>query len=117
MNTRKTGADGEEKAADYLTKNGYEIVERNVHIGKFGEIDIVAKENDGTFVFIEVKYNRVRSSYGKPEFRCDARKMKQLIRLVKMYIYGKKLHNTPVRIDVIAIDGDGLRHYKNCIVM
>lgn len=49
----KTGAYGEEIAAKYLTRNGYQIIERN-YLKKWGEIDIVAR---GTkeIRFIEVK--------------------------------------------------------------
>jgi putative endonuclease len=118
MNTRKVGADGEQKAVDFLLANGYEIIERNVHFGKIGEIDIIAKEkSDDTIVFVEVKYNRTeKSAFGEPEFRCDGRKIKQLVKLAKLYIYNNKLYKKPVRIDVIAIDGNGLRHYKNCSI-
>lgn len=118
MNTRKIGATGEQKAVDFLIANDYEIVERNVHFGKIGEIDIIAKDKDGTIVFTEVKYNQTKNSaFGGPEERCDSRKMKQLIKLAKIYIHNKNLYNKAVRIDVIAIDGNGLRHYKNCSMM
>ena len=118
MNTRKTGADGEQKAVDFLIANNYEIIERNVHFGKVGEIDIVAKEkSDRTVVFIEVKFNRSKSPFGKPEFRCDQRKMKQIVKLVNLYIYNRKIYGKPVRIDMIAIDNDGIRHYKNCMII
>jgi putative endonuclease len=50
----KTGNIGEIKAAKYLKKKGYKILMTNV-LYKWGEIDIVAKEKDGTLVFIEVK--------------------------------------------------------------
>ena len=116
MNTRKIGCDGENKAVDFLLENGYEIIERNVHFGKIGEIDIVARDKaDGTFVFVEVKYNRVvKSAFGEPEFRVTASKMKQIVKLAKMYIHNRGLYKKPVRIDVIAIDSNGIRHLKNC---
>ncbi|MCL1946042.1 MAG: YraN family protein [Chitinivibrionia bacterium] len=118
MNTRKVGADGEQKAIDFLIANGYEIIEKNVHFGKTGEIDIIAKEIDETVVFVEVKYNRsAKGTFGEPEFRCNAKKIKQITKLANIYIYDKKLFGKPVRIDVIAIDDKGLRHYKNCLVM
>jgi putative endonuclease len=116
MNTRKIGAYGEQKAVDFLKENGFEILERNVFFGKRGEIDIIAKEpSNNTVVFVEVKYNRAKNSaFGSPEFRCNTQKMSQIIKLVELYMYRKKLYSTPVRIDVIAIDSDGIRHYKNC---
>lgn len=45
MNTRKTGAEYEEQAAQYLRKEGYQILERN-YKSRFGEIDILA-DKDG----------------------------------------------------------------------
>jgi putative endonuclease len=116
MNTRKIGADGEQTAADFLKKNGFEILERNVFFGKRGEIDIIAREtSSNTIVFVEVKYNRVKNCvFGPPEFRCNAKKMSQILKLVKLYIYRKKLYGIPIRIDVIAIDNEEIRHYKNC---
>ena len=117
MNTRKIGDDGEQIAVDFLQKNGFEIIERNVRFGKIGEIDVVAKEiSSATVVFIEVKYNRVKkSAFGAPEFRCNAKKMAQIAKLAKIYIYQKRLRQVPVRIDAIAIDADGIRHYKNIL--
>jgi len=118
MNTRKIGATGEQKAVDFLIANGCKIMERNVHFSRIGEIDIIAKDTDGTIVFVEVKYNQQKNSqFGGPEARCNVRKIKQIIKLAKFYIHNKKLYNKAVRIDVIAIDENGLRHYKNCSMM
>jgi putative endonuclease len=118
VNTRKIGATGEQKAVDFLLANGCQILERNVHFGKIGEIDIVAKDADGTIVFVEVKFNLVKNSpFGEPEARCDSRKIRQIVKLAKIYIHNKNLYNKAVRIDVIAIDEKGIRHYKNCSMM
>jgi len=116
INTRKIGADGEQMAAEFLKKTGFEILERNVFLGKIGEIDIVAKEtSSNTLVFVEVKYVRAKKdAFGSPEFKCGRRKMSQILKLARMYIYQRKLSGNPVRIDVVAIDNEGIRHYKNC---
>jgi hypothetical protein len=34
--------------------------------------------------------------------------------LANLYIHQKKLYGKAVRIDLIAIDDDGIRHFKNC---
>ncbi len=47
------GRKGEDRATEYLTRQGYEILSRNWTWGK-NEIDIVARK-DNTIVFIEVK--------------------------------------------------------------
>ena len=56
MNTNNiiTGKKGEDIAADFLIKSGYEIIERNWHYSKNAEIDIIAKDNN-TLVFVEVR--------------------------------------------------------------
>ena len=43
---------GEDLAADYLEKNGYRIVRRNVRLSK-NELDIIAEDAD-YLVFVEV---------------------------------------------------------------
>ena len=56
MKTSETGKFGEEKVCEYLTRQGYRIVQRNFRI-KGGEIDIIAE--DGFYiVFVEVKTRR-----------------------------------------------------------
>jgi len=52
------GRTGEERAARYLKRRGYKIVDRNVRAGR-GELDIVSLKND-TLVFVEVKAHQSR---------------------------------------------------------
>ena len=60
MNRRETGTQYEERAAEYLIAQNYQILERNYRI-RSGEIDIIAR--DGTvLVFIEVKYRKNEES-------------------------------------------------------
>ena len=56
MNTREIGYQGEKRAVDYLKSIGYEIIKTNFYT-KFGEIDIIAKE-ETCIIFVEVKYRR-----------------------------------------------------------
>ena len=63
MKRQTTGIIGEKLAAEYLTRQGYAIIDTNYRC-KEGEVDIIAK--DGEFlVFVEVraKHNR---NYGTP---------------------------------------------------
>lgn len=48
------GKNGEDKACEYLVKKGWKVVDRNFHT-KFGELDVIAIDDSGTLVFIEVK--------------------------------------------------------------
>ncbi len=51
--SRAKGNKAEEKAVDFLARNGFGIVERNFY-SRFGEIDIIASKN-GVLHFVEVK--------------------------------------------------------------
>ena len=64
MNNREFGQKGEDLACEYLIKNGYSIVERNVHFSKLCEIDIIAKYKN-RYVFVEVK-TRKSNAFGSP---------------------------------------------------
>ncbi len=58
MKRQTTGIIGEKLAAEFLTRQGYQFIEKNYRC-KEGEIDIIA--NNGPFlVFVEVrtKHNR-----------------------------------------------------------
>jgi putative endonuclease len=58
LSTKELGAMGEEAAAQYLKKQGFSIVERNV-VRKTGEIDLIVKKK-GTLHFVEVKARMCR---------------------------------------------------------
>jgi len=79
----------------------------------FGEIDIVAKDNDYT-VFIEVK-TRLSSSYGEPAEAVDYIKRKHLINSARYYISENKLFDTPIRFDVVEVFGEEkkINHIEN----
>jgi len=51
---------GEDQAADYLHHRGYQILERNVRLGR-GELDIIAL-CDELLTFVEVKAHKDRES-------------------------------------------------------
>ena len=72
------GVWGEEKAARFLTEQGYTILERNFH-SRYGEIDLIAEDQD-FLVFVEVKL-RASTSHGLPEETVTLRKQEKLLRL------------------------------------
>lgn len=110
-NTRKTGREKEELAEEYLCQQGYKILEKNFY-GRFGEIDIIAREGD-TLVFAEVKY-RKSERLGNPLEAVDARKQKRICRTALYYFAKHHISDsTPCRFDVIGIIGDDITHIKN----
>lgn len=77
------GRIGENIIADYITKLGYKVVERNFECNQ-GEIDIIAKDKE-ELVFIEVK-TRTDISYGEASEAVTNTKKRHLINSIKYYI-------------------------------
>ena len=111
MNKRSLGTAWEEQAAEFLKREGCEILERNFR-GKRGEIDLIVR--DGRYlVFVEVKYRKNADS-GFPEEAVDYRKQRIISRVAQEYLLKKRLsETTPCRFDVVAICGERVRHIKN----
>lgn len=109
--SRKRGAKYEGLAADYLQKQGFEILQRNF-CSRFGEIDLIAREGR-YLVFVEVKY-RARNSGGHPLEAVDARKQYRIGKTADFYLlrygYGETM---PCRFDVVGILGDEVIHLRN----
>lgn len=98
--SHELGRIGENIIADYITKLGYKVVERDFECNQ-GEIDIVAKDKE-ELVFIEVK-TRTDISYGEASEAVTDTKKRHLINSIKYYIYKQKLENQPIRIDVAEV--------------
>ena len=113
-NKREIGSKYEELAAAYLTEHGYKILEKNFHAGRYGELDLIAEDKDGTLVICECKY-RSENTYGDPLMAVDKRKQRQICRMTLFYFgrHGYGMEH-PCRFDVIAVYGDGtVLHIKN----
>ncbi|MBQ8262418.1 MAG: YraN family protein [Lachnospiraceae bacterium] len=111
MNKRQVGGEYETKAVLYLEQQGLKILERNFRC-RMGEIDIVAK--DGEFVvFTEVKWRKTSRS-GSALQSVDWKKQRTICRTSDYYRMKNFLtENTPMRFDVVAIEGDELHWIKN----
>ncbi len=94
------GREGEDRAARFLKKQGYKILERNYSTPQ-GEIDLIALHR-GEVVFVEVK-TRTNDAYGAPELAVNPRKQQRMVKAALGYIKYKKLHQVPCRFDVVAI--------------
>ena len=91
---------GEDIAANRLTSEGYEILERQWRY-KHKEIDIIAQDK-AELVFIEVK-TRASVTYGLPKEAVNNTKKKHIYWSAEYYIYSRNLENYPIRIDVMEI--------------
>ncbi|MBI2326532.1 YraN family protein [Candidatus Collierbacteria bacterium] len=94
---RLTGNFGENLAATFLAKKGFEIVERNFST-RFGEIDIIVRK-DGVLVFVEVKTKK-GDDFGTPEEMVGRGKVFRVKRMAEVYLSGK---DVPCRIDMVAV--------------
>ena len=111
MSNQTLGAQGEDRAAAYLTARGCIIYERNFRV-KSGEIDIIADDR-GTLVFVEVK-TRTGTQYGTPAQAVDFRKRNKIIQTAYWYLRQRQIDNRPCRFDVIevyAVRGDWQVHH------
>ena len=103
MKRKTTGMIGEKLAADFLTKQGYEIVEANYRC-KEGEVDIIARDGD-CLVFVEVRAKSGRT-FGSPEESVTAKKKEHLKNVAAHY---QETHDgLPLqwRIDFVAVELD-----------
>lgn len=110
------GKQGEDLAAAFLQKKGFQIIVRNYR-QKTGEVDIIARDKE-TLVFIEVK-TRSNLLFGKPFEAVTTNKQAQLNRIALDYITRNKLLEQAARFDVISIlirkNGKAeIEHLQNC---
>lgn len=111
MNTRRIGAQQEERAADYLRQQGMEILERNFR-NRQGEIDIIGRQ-DGYLVFVEVKY-RSGSRCGLPSEAVDLRKQRNICRVADYYRMRHRIGDgAALRYDVVSIENGRIEWIQN----
>lgn len=103
QNNRTTGSCYEREAFDHLKRAGLKQLETNYYC-RLGEIDGIFEDN-GTIVFVEVKFRRDDAS-GEAAFAVDSLKQKKISRCALFYITEKGLSpDNAYRFDVVAIDG------------
>ncbi len=117
------GDDGERMAAERLAAMGWQIIARNLRIGR-AEVDLLAVDpsDPPSLVVVEVR-RRSRRDFGLAEETVDWRKRAALRRTAgelaarRALPDGRRLPSLPVRVDLIAIDRDpdgrtSLRHHR-----
>ena len=110
------GNTGETIAADYLRKNGFDIIVRNFTC-KQGEIDIIARRGNH-YHFIEVK-SRTSNNFGGGRAAVTATKRNTIRTVATYYLVKNKLfERVGVQFDVIEITGQNgnfqIEHLPNC---
>ncbi|MGO4912598.1 MULTISPECIES: YraN family protein [unclassified Leeuwenhoekiella] len=113
MNHNELGKWGEQFAAEYLEKNGFEILERNWFFAK-AEIDIIATKNN-ELIIIEVK-TRNSDFFGDPQDFVSSSKIKLLVKAANEYVISNDL-DIETRFDIIAVlknkTQEKLEHFEN----
>ena len=104
--TQTAGNRGEAEAAKYLRKKGYTLLASQWRC-RFGELDIVARDKQGTVCFVEVKLRSAGSIAAPREF-VDSRKQQRLRAAAAAYLSVHEL-DVPARFDVaeIFVESDG----------
>ncbi|MCH7760949.1 YraN family protein [candidate division TA06 bacterium] len=111
MINKVVGKEGEEKAAHYLGKKGYQILEKNYRWGR-GEIDIICKERN-RIIFVEVK-TRKNLNFGDPVEAVDRRKQRQIVKIAERYLVEKRLYDKiDCRFDVITLIENKIEHIED----
>jgi putative endonuclease len=95
------GKTGENIAVDFLSRNGYQITHRNFRVGRLGEIDIIAQENE-YICFIEVK-TRSNTSFGTPSESVTRKKQDVIKKVASIYLTRNNVYSSNVRFDVVEV--------------
>jgi putative endonuclease len=109
MSAGAKGRRGEDRAAEFLTAQGYRVVARNVRLPG-GEIDAVCVDGS-TLVVVEVKLRDSRA-FGSALGAVDSRKRATLRRLAADYAQ-VVAPGAKIRFDVVTLDGNRLSLHRN----
>jgi len=103
------GRAGEDRAAEHLIAEGYDVVDRNWRCSE-GELDIVAVRG-GELAVVEVK-TRTSRRYGHPFEALDDRKTIRLWKLAYMWAraHPSASRGKRLRVDAIAVTGADPSH-------
>ena len=116
MKRQQTGKLAERLAAEYLVKEGYDVLATNWRCAE-GEIDIICRIGEQT-VFVEV---RAKSSgeFGSPAESISRRKQQKLISASERYLADSADLTPDWRIDFIGVEfssgGHRLEHIPHAV--
>ena len=110
----ETGAIGENLAAEFLSKKGFEVVARNYRWKK-AEIDLIVKR-ENWLIFVEVK-TRSSDAWGHPESFVSNDQRKLIYDAAEEYIYSTDWQGH-IRFDIVSVK-PGVRpeivHFEDAI--
>ncbi|MFZ5474310.1 MAG: YraN family protein [Pseudomonadota bacterium] len=103
-----SGAAAEDRAADYLSRQGLKLLARNWRC-RAGEIDLVMQDGH-TLVFVEVR-SRASAAFGGAAASITPAKQARLIRAAEQYLLQHPCR-APCRFDAVLIEGSDLQWLK-----
>jgi len=109
VTTKGVGDAAEARAWSHLQRHGLTLVQRNYRVARGppqrgGEVDLIAREPDGTLVFVEVRLRR-SAAFGGAAASVTAAKQRSIV-LAAQHFLRHFSTPPPCRFDVVAIDGE-----------
>ena len=104
---QRAGYAAEQRALDYLSARGLQLLERNYRV-RVGELDLVMADGS-ELVFVEVR-RRASSAWGGAAASVTAAKQARVRRAAQVFLAERCGPRgwPPVRFDVVAIEGERL---------
>ena len=100
--TQELGRYGEDLAVAHLSGAGFAVLERNWRC-RDGELDVVARDTDGTLVFCEVKA-RSSTLFGEPAEAVGHVKARRIRRLALLWLEAHPdARGAEIRFDVVSV--------------
>lgn len=104
---KRLGKLGEQIVAERIRQQGWEIDAHNWRNGRCGEIDIIARDTQGIYVFLEVKtrcYSRVQAGFQTAGFDAITReKKKKIVTSARCYLAERDLLKVRYRFDIVVV--------------
>ena len=95
----RLGQEGEDAAAELLTRKGFALLDRNWRLGRL-ELDLVCRDGD-TLVFVEVK-TRANAAHGGPAAALTPAKQRHLYRAAAAWLTAHEAWDQPCRFDLVC---------------
>jgi putative endonuclease len=92
---------GEDLAVRHLAEAGLVVLDRNWRCRE-GELDVVARDADGTVVFVEVK-TRSTAAFGLPAEAVSRAKAARIRTLACRWLLLNPTGGAPLRFDVVSV--------------
>lgn len=106
------GIESEHKASSFLENKGYVLI-KSRYKTKYGEIDLLMRDNEQVLIFVEVK---ARKNIYDAHFAISKRQQERIYNAAQIIMQEMEFpSNTECRFDAILISNEQIIHYKNIL--